>query len=65
MYKYIEIFELIIFVKCRIGVIHRVELKDMKNLNYYVSHSKMILEQLVFRWRKNICKDVKPYDEYC
>lgn len=54
IYKnYVTIFELMTFIKCGIGLTHRVAFKDMKHLNYYASYSKKMLDELVPGWRKN------------
>lgn len=60
---YIRTLELFTFVKCGIGLTHRVAFKDMKHLNYYASYSKKMLDQLVPEWKKNRCLLMRHWKE--
>ena len=54
IYKdYMDIFELQTFIKCGMGLTHRVAFKDMKHMNRYVKYSKKKLDELIPGWRKN------------
>lgn len=53
--NYFEIFELLTFVKCGLGLTHRIAFKDMKHMNEYISYSKQMLDELTPGWRKNKC----------
>lgn len=51
--RYISIFEMMTFIKCGIGLTHRVAFKDMKHLKYYISYSKRMLDDIVPEWKEN------------
>lgn len=53
--EFFEIFELLTFVKCGLGITHRIAFKDKKHMNVYASYSKRMLDELVPGWRKNKC----------
>lgn len=52
---FFEIFELLTFVKCGLGLTHRIAFKDKKHMSTYTSYSKQMLDELVPGWRKNKC----------
>jgi glycosyltransferase involved in cell wall biosynthesis len=50
---YRELFEVMAFVKCAIGLTYRTALKDMRNLHYYISYSKKMLNDITPQWKEN------------
>lgn len=50
---YVDIFELITFVKCAIGLTYRTVFLDMKNKQLYINYSREMLDKLVPGWRVN------------
>lgn len=51
--EYLDIFRLQIFIKCGIGLTHRVAFKDMRHMHKYVKYSKEKLNELAPGWKKD------------
>lgn len=50
---YKEIFELLTFVKCAIGLTYRTSFLDMRHRRYYITYSRHMLDKLAPGWKKN------------